>query len=61
MINGHFVGTAVHHPGARPHPFLRPALDTKEGEAIAAAQSYINGRVWPAGIIVAGDVVSVAP
>lgn len=45
VINGKFVGSTVHHPGARPHPFLRPALDTKQGEAIAAAQIYINSRV----------------
>lgn len=50
VINGKFVGTTVHHPGARPHPFLRPALDTKEGEAIEAAQAYINARVQPSGI-----------
>ena len=44
-IGGRFVGPVVHHPGARPHPFLRPALDTKEGEAVAAAQSYITMRL----------------
>lgn len=27
------VGKAVQHPGARPRPFLRPALDAKQGEA----------------------------
>lgn len=45
VIGGQFVGTTVHHPGARPHPFLRPALDTKENEAMAAAQAYINRRI----------------
>lgn len=45
VINGRFVGDTVYHPGARPHPFLRPALDLKEGEAISMAQSYINARV----------------
>lgn len=50
VINGRFVGDIIHHPGARPHPFLRPALDTKEAQAIAAAQSYIAARVSPAGI-----------
>lgn len=48
-IGGAFVGPSVFHPGARAHPFLRPALDTKEAEAIAAAQTYINSRVTPAG------------
>ena len=50
VIGGHFVGPVVEHPGATPHPFLRPAIDTKKGEAIAAAQRYINARVSPTGI-----------
>lgn len=45
VIGGKFVGATVFHPGARPHPFLRPALDIKENEAVAAAQAYINRRV----------------
>ena len=50
VINGQPVGATVHHPGARPHPFLKVSLDLKEGEAVAAAQSFINSRVSPAGI-----------
>lgn len=50
VIGGNFVGKTVWHPGARPHPAFRPALDTKEAEAIAAAQSYINTRISRAGI-----------
>ncbi|WP_242183228.1 HK97 gp10 family phage protein [Sphingomonas sp. CARO-RG-8B-R24-01] len=50
VIGGQFVGTTVHHPGAKAHPFMRPALDLREAEAIAAAQSYINARVSRAGI-----------
>lgn len=49
-IDGMFVGDTVFHPGARPHPFLRPALDTKEGEAIAAAQAWIDSHVGPTGV-----------
>lgn len=55
IINGQFVRTTVHHPGARPHPFLRPALDDKEAAAIAAAQGYINTKVTRAGITGAGE------
>jgi len=55
VINGKFVGTTVFHPGARPHPFLRPALDTKEAEAVAAAQAYINSRIAPGGIVGVDD------
>jgi len=51
MINGRPVGTTVYHPGAAAHPFLRPALDTKQAEAVAAAQAYIKSRVTRAGIV----------
>jgi HK97 gp10 family phage protein len=55
VIGGQFAGTTVFHPGARPHPFLRPALDRKEGEAIAAAQSFINAHVSRTGITGAAE------
>ncbi len=45
LINGQPVSGTVHHPGARPHPFLRPARDLRERDAIAAAQAYINKRL----------------
>ena len=45
VIGGKFVGATVWHPGARRIPAFRPAIDTKEAEAIAAAQAYINTRV----------------
>ncbi len=50
VINGQPVGKTVLHPGAKPNPFLRPALDTKEAAAIDAAQAYINSRIRPGGI-----------
>lgn len=57
VIEEAFVGGVVSHPGARPHPFLRPALDTKIGEGIAAAQSYITTRLAQGGLTTpdAGD------
>ncbi len=45
VIGGKFVGKTVFHPGAQPHPFLRVSLDTKEREAIQAAQGYLNARI----------------
>jgi hypothetical protein len=51
VINGKPVGSTVFHPGARPSPWLRPALDLKERDAIAAAQSYINARVRRSGLL----------
>lgn len=55
VIAGQPVGKTVFHPGARKAPFLRPALDTREAEAIRAAQAYINARVTPAGITGSAD------
>jgi hypothetical protein len=55
VIGGKFVGTTVFHPGARPQPTFRPALDAKEDEAVAAAQAYINSRVTRNGIVGAPD------
>lgn len=45
VIGGKFVGATVWHPGARPHPFLRPALDTQERAAIAAAQAHVRKSI----------------
>ncbi len=45
VIGGEAVGPIVHHPGVAPHPFLRPAVDTAEGEAMAAAQRYITRKL----------------
>lgn len=50
VIGGQYVGKTVWHKGATPHPFMRPALDHSEAEAIAAAQRYINARITRAGI-----------
>ena len=49
VINGEPVGKTVLHLGARPHPFLRPALDLKGDEAIRAAQAHIDRRLAKAG------------
>lgn len=35
IINGKPVGRTVYHDGARPFPFLRPALDTRRDDAVA--------------------------
>lgn len=51
VIGGAYVGDTVFHPGARPHPFLRPALDAKGVTAVKAAQAYINQRVTRSGIV----------
>lgn len=53
VIGEMFVGDTVYHPGAAAHPFLRPALDIRARDALAAAQAYINSR------IVGGRIVGV--
>lgn len=45
VINNKFVGESVDHPGATPHPFMRPALDNKHREAIAAFADYVKKRL----------------
>lgn len=40
------IGVAkVNHPGAKKHPFLRPALDTQHVAAVEAAREYIRKRL----------------
>lgn len=43
-IGGGFA-IQVNHPGARPRPFMRPALDTRAGAAVVAAGEYMKTRL----------------
>lgn len=49
-IGANFVGPTVHHPGARPRPFLRPALDGQAGAAIVEMAEYIKRRLTKEGL-----------
>jgi HK97 gp10 family phage protein len=49
-IGDKFVGAFVMHPGTTPHPFLRPALDMKAGEAVEAMGNYIRARLTKEGL-----------
>lgn len=44
-IGENFVTGQVTHPGIKPQPFLRPALDIKAREAIRTVQEYIKIRL----------------
>lgn len=44
FIGGHFV-KGLDHPGAAPHPFMRPALDTKAKDAVEAFRKYVAERL----------------
>lgn len=40
------IGVAkVDHPGARPHPFMRPALDATQAQVLDAVREYIRARL----------------
>ena len=52
-----FAGIArevINHPGARPKPFMRPALDATVQGAVAAVGEYIRKRLTKEGIDVPG-------
>lgn len=53
VISGKFVGTTVHHPGARPYPFMRPAADMGGPDALAAMGAYITARATKEGLMAA--------
>lgn len=39
------VRASVTHPGIKPQPFMRPAFDTQQGQALQAAAEYIRLRL----------------
>lgn len=43
-IGGRFF-RSVEHPGARPKPFMRPALDSQATNAVIAAAEYMRQRL----------------
>lgn len=49
LTGGHPV-KSVQHPGIRPKPFMRPALDSQAQAAIAAVAAQIRARLTKAGI-----------
>lgn len=44
------VATGVLHPGALPHPFLRPALDSEAEAAVVAAAEHMKKRLTKEGL-----------
>lgn len=44
VIEGKFA-ESVHHPGARPHPFMGPALENTRVTSLQAAAAYIRRRL----------------
>jgi HK97 gp10 family phage protein len=56
-IGTQFVGPVLHHPGARPYPFMRPALDQRAAEAAVAVGNYIKERLEKQGLDAANITV----
>lgn len=45
QIGGTFVGGSVEHPGTRPKPFMRPALDSQSRNAVIAMAVYMKKKL----------------
>lgn len=60
-IGTNFIGASVAHPGARPKPFMRPALDARAQDAVIAVGEYIKKRLATkygldtSDVLIAGD------
>lgn len=55
---GKTLTRSVDHPGAQPHPFMRPALDSRAQDAIVAAAEYIKKRLTKEGLNASGVEIS---
>ena len=53
----HMNGRRGMHPGARPHPFMRPAADTAKGAAVVAVGNRIKQRLAKQGGLDTPDIV----
>ena len=53
---GGIFAKSVEHPGATPHPFMRPALDQTASAAVIAAANYMEKRIASGGIDT-GDIL----
>lgn len=49
LMGGHPV-KSVDHPGVRPRPFMRPAIDSNSTAVVAAIAAQIRARLTKAGI-----------
>ena len=49
LVGGHPV-KAVDHPGIRPHPFMRPAVDANVDAVVSAIAAQIRARLTKAGV-----------
>lgn len=45
LFIGGLMRTNIHHPGARPKPFIRPSFDQHEQQALDVATDYMRKRL----------------
>jgi len=45
VIGGKAIGKKVKHPGIRPRPFMRPAVDNKMAEAIQTVHQFLERNI----------------
>lgn len=50
QIGANFVGPSVHHPGTKGQAFMRPAIDEKFPEVVAAVAAKIRERLTKQGL-----------
>lgn len=50
VIGNTFVGPTLSHPGAKPTPFMRPAMDNKSSSAVTAIATKVRERLTKEGI-----------
>lgn len=50
LIGNTFVGPTLAHPGSRPTPYMRPAMDGKSGAAVSAIANKVRERLTKEGI-----------
>lgn len=55
-LGGVFVAGAVDHPGARPQPFMRPALDSRLTQAVEAVTTQVRKRLQKEGVDVPAPI-----
>lgn len=55
-IRGKIIGPHVKHPGARPKPYMRPALDAQARNAVLAVANYIKMKLAQSGVEEASSV-----
>lgn len=55
FLGGIFV-SSIEHPGSKPKPFMRPAMDSKASASLVAVGEYVKKRLTKEGFAQASEV-----